>query len=80
MLECKQKGFLSLNLKVLANRVDDLIIILILQNEMLLLMLFCKRVPVLVFYMAFTKFIERSLTNVCHLDLFYQQLKLPLTI
>ena len=44
MLECKHKGVLSLNLKKLANRVDDLKMILILQNEMLLLMLFCKRV------------------------------------
>ena len=40
----KHKGILSLNLKKLANGVDDLKIILILQNEMLLLMLFCKRV------------------------------------
>ena len=44
MLERKHKGTLSLNLKKLANRVDDLKIILILQNEVLLLMLFCKRV------------------------------------
>ena len=44
MLERKHKGFLSLNLKKLASRFDDLKIILILQNEMLLLMLFCKRV------------------------------------
>ena len=44
MLERKHKGILSLNLKKLANRVDDLKMILILQNEMLLLMLFCKRV------------------------------------
>ena len=44
MLERKHKGILSLNLKKLANRVDDLKIILILQNEMLLLMLFCKLV------------------------------------
>ena len=44
MLECKYKGVLSLNLKNLASRFDDLKIILILQNEMLLLMLFCKRV------------------------------------
>ena len=42
MLERKHKGILSLNLKKLANRVDDLKMILILQNEMLLLMLFCK--------------------------------------
>ena len=44
MLERKHKGILSLNLKKLVNRVDDLKIILILQNEMLLLMLFRKRV------------------------------------
>ena len=44
MLELKHKGILSLNLKKLANRVDDLKIIIILQNEMLLLMLFCERV------------------------------------
>ena len=44
MLERKHKGVLSLNLKKLASRVDDLKITLILQNEMLLLMLFCKRV------------------------------------
>ena len=44
MLERKQKGILCLNLKKLTSRVDDLKIILILQNEMLLLMLFCKRV------------------------------------
>ena len=44
MLERKHKGILSLNLKKLASRFDDLKIILILQNEMLLLMLFCKRV------------------------------------
>ena len=44
MLERKQKGVLSLNLKKLANHFDDLKITLILQNEMLLLMLFCKRV------------------------------------
>ena len=44
MLERKRKGILSLNLKKLASRVDDLKITLILQNEMLLLMLFCKRV------------------------------------
>ena len=43
MLERKHKGILSLNLKKLASRVDDLKIILILQNEMLLLMLLCKR-------------------------------------
>ena len=41
MLECKHKGILSLNLKKLANHVDDLKIILISQNEMLLLMLYC---------------------------------------
>ena len=44
MLELKHKGILSLNLKKLANRVDDLKIIIILQNEMLLLMLFCELV------------------------------------
>ena len=44
MLQYKRKGILSLNLKKLANRVDDLKINLILQNEMLLLMLLCKRV------------------------------------
>ena len=44
MLERKHKVVLSLNLKKLASRFDDLKIILILQNEMLLLMLFCKRV------------------------------------
>ena len=40
MLEHKHKG---LNLKKLANRVDDLKIILILPNEMLLLMLFWEQ-------------------------------------
>ena len=40
MLERKHKGILSLNLKKKANCVDFLKIILILQNEMLLLMLF----------------------------------------
>ena len=44
MLELNHKGILFLNLKKLANRVDDLKMILILQNEMLLLMLFCKPV------------------------------------
>ena len=44
MLERKHKGILSLNLKKLASRFDDLKIILILQNEMSLLMLFRKRV------------------------------------
>ena len=44
MLERKQKGILSLNLKELASRVHDLKIVLILRNEMLLLMLLCKRV------------------------------------
>ena len=44
MLERKHKGALSLKLKKLASRFDDLKTILILQNEMLLLMLFCKRV------------------------------------
>ena len=38
----EHKGILSLNLKKLANRVDDLKIISILQNEMLLLM-FCRK-------------------------------------
>ena len=41
MLERKHKGILSLNLKKLASRFDDLNIILILQNVVLL---FCKRV------------------------------------
>ena len=40
MLERKHKGILSLNLKKLASRVDDLKITLILQNEMLLLCFF----------------------------------------
>ena len=44
MLERKHKGILSLNLKKLASRFDDLKIILTLQNEMLLLMLFGKPV------------------------------------
>ena len=44
MLEHKHKAILPLNLKKLASRVDDLKIILISQNEMLLLMLLCKRV------------------------------------
>ena len=44
MLERKLKGILTLNLKKLASRVDDLKITLVLQNEMLLLILFCKRV------------------------------------
>ena len=44
MLEHKHEGILSLNLKKLASRVDDLKITSILQNVMLLLMLFCKRV------------------------------------
>ena len=39
-----------------------------------------QEVPVLVFYMAFAKLIKRSLTNVHHLDLFYRQSKLLLTI
>ena len=42
MLERKRKGILSLNLKKLANRVDNLKMILVLPKEMLLLMLFCK--------------------------------------
>ena len=41
MLERKHKRILSLNLKKLASRVDDLKIVLILQNEMLLPMFFC---------------------------------------
>ena len=40
MLEFKHKGILSLNLKKLANCVDDLKKKLILRNEMLLLMVF----------------------------------------
>ena len=44
MLERKHKGVLSLNIKKLTSCFDDLKIILILQNEILLLMLFCKRV------------------------------------
>ena len=44
MLEHKHKGVLSLNLKKLASRFDDSKIILILQSEMSLLMLLCKRV------------------------------------
>ena len=44
MLEHKYEAILPLNLKKLASRVDDLKIILISQNEMLLLMLLCKRV------------------------------------
>ena len=44
MLEHKHKAIFSLNLKKRANRFDDSKIILILQNEMFLLMLFCKRV------------------------------------
>ena len=39
MLQRKHKGILSLNLKKLANPVDCLKIISILQNEMFLLML-----------------------------------------
>ena len=42
MLEDKHKGTLSLNLRKLASCVDDLKIVLVLQNKMLLLMLFCK--------------------------------------
>ena len=42
MFEHKHKGILPLNLKKLAKRADNLKIILILQNDMLLLMLFCK--------------------------------------
>ena len=44
MLECEHEGILSLNPKKLANRVDDLKITLILQNEMSLLILFGKHV------------------------------------
>ena len=44
MLEHKHKGILSLKLIKLSDRDDHLKIILILQNEMLLLMLFCKHV------------------------------------
>ena len=43
MLECKHKGILSLNLKKLTNRVDDLKILLILQNETLLFIFFVKQ-------------------------------------
>ena len=43
-VERKHKCTLSLNLKRLASGADDLKIILSLQNEMLLLMLLCKRV------------------------------------
>ena len=39
-----------------------------------------QEVPVLVFYVACAKLIKRSLKNAHHLDLFFQQLKLPLTI
>ena len=38
------------------------------------------RGSVFAFYMACAKLTKRSLTNVHHLDLFYQQSKLPLTI
>ena len=44
MFEGKHKSILPWNLKKLASCVDDLKIILIWQNEMLLLMLFCKHV------------------------------------
>ena len=44
MLERKHIGILFLNMKKLANRVDNLKIILMLLDEMLLLMLFCQRV------------------------------------
>ena len=44
MLEHKHKGILSLDLKRLASHVNDLKIILHLQNEILQLMLLCKRV------------------------------------
>ena len=39
-----------------------------------------QEVPALVFYMAFAKLIKRTLTNVHHLDLFYRQSKLRLTM
>ena len=39
MLEPKQNGILSMNVQQLANRADDLKIIIILQNAMFLLML-----------------------------------------
>ena len=42
--EPNHRCILSLNLKRLAKCVDNLKIILISQNEILLLMLFCKRV------------------------------------
>ena len=38
------------------------------------------KVSVLVFYMASAKLINRSMTNVHHLDLFLQQLELPLRL
>ena len=41
MLERKHKAILPMNLKKLASRVDDLKTVLILQNKMLLPMLFC---------------------------------------
>ena len=44
MLECEHIGILFLNLKKLANPVDDLKTILVLQKEMFLLMIFCRRV------------------------------------
>ena len=40
----RHHGILSLNVKKLANPVEDLKIIWILKKKMLLLMLFCKRV------------------------------------
>ena len=43
-LECKLKSVSSLKQKKFSSRVNDLKIISILQNEMLLLMLFCERV------------------------------------
>ena len=43
-LERKLKSISSLKLKKLSSRVNDLKIISILQNEILLLMLFCERV------------------------------------
>ena len=39
-----------------------------------------QEILVLLFYMVYAKPIKRSLTNAHHLDSFYQQIKLPLTI
>ena len=44
MIERKHKGILSLNLEKVASHFNDLKITLILQTEMLLLILSCKRV------------------------------------